>query len=139
EMSVITRSTVSMVLPQLEFDLDLDHDVDDLTQSCRGCESPLAHGRNRPLVQPMRESVQQFDVADRTVAAHDNLENHCTLDVGSPRLLGVAGLYFAKDSRGQNAASRTIRASARAAACSVADTRPIALPQAGPRPCAHAA
>jgi hypothetical protein len=57
EMSVMTRSTVSMVLPQLEFDLDLDHDVDRLTESCRRRESPLAHGRNRPL-RSTREGVR---------------------------------------------------------------------------------
>src|SRR4051812_49146716 len=93
ESTVTMSNTVSTVmtlfvkcLSQLEFHSHFDDDVHSLTQTVRRGPAPLAHCSHRAVVQPARQPVQQFHVADAAVTAYHDLQDHFAFYTAAPRI-----------------------------------------------------
>src|SRR5262245_16200877 len=87
----------NIMSPQRELDRDLDDHVDGRAQALSGKKSPLANGLKGPLVEAAAKSLQNANVANRSVTPHDDLENHFTGNPTLPRGLGVIGLHLAHE------------------------------------------
>src|SRR5688572_2927702 len=109
--------------PQRELHRHFDDDVDRLATPARRRELPLAHGSHRPLIETGAQALQDGDVADAAIAAHDDLEDHVTGNPAPSRIVGVIRLDLAEQPWRVDTAARTERSAAGAAARAVADTR----------------
>ena len=121
-------------LPDLELDSDFDDDVDGRALAARGGEAPLAHRLHRVIVEPSAKALHDLDVADRSIASDDDLENHVARDAALAGILRVVRLHFSEQPWRLKAAAGPIRTAAYAAARSRTDARPIASADARSRP-----
>src|SRR5512145_1592837 len=110
-----------MALPKPELNPHLHDDVDRRSLHAPGCESPLAHGIHRALVQSATQAADETHLADGAVSPHHDLELDFAFDVCAPCLVGVIGAHFAQQARWLHAAAGTERPPAVAAAGSFAD------------------
>ena len=77
------------------------------------------------------EALQNPDVADRSVAPHDDFEHDVAGDAALPCVLGVVGLHLAKQAGRLDPAAGPIRSAAGAAAGARADAAAVARAEAG--------
>ena len=75
------------------------------TITSTGCPSRVAgakrHCRTAAMARsfsPLGRPLTSFDVAHRSVAAHDDLQHDFAFEVPPARLFGVAGLHFSQES-----------------------------------------
>ena len=87
----------------------------------RGREAPLADRLHGALVETRPEPLQYCDVADASVAPHDDFQHDFADDIAPPRFFRVIRFHFAQKSRWLDAAAGTERTAARAAARSWPD------------------
>src|SRR5262249_9119279 len=118
--------------PLREFDRDFDDDVNGHTLPLRRRKAPLPHRLNRAIVQAATKSVDHPDVSNCTVAPDDNFKCYLACESALTRLFGVVRLDLVQEPRRLNAAARTVRSAAGAAAASRPDPSAVALAQAGP-------
>src|SRR5205823_822507 len=117
--------------PQLEFDRHFDHDVDGRAVTLGGREPPLAHRLRRTIVEAGAEALQHLDVADRSIAPDDDLQDYFPGEPATPRLLGVVGFHFAQNAWRRNPAAGPVRAAADPAARARTDSHAVSFADAG--------
>src|SRR3990170_1545100 len=120
---------ISSSSPELELDRDFDDHVDRRPEPPRRRKPPLTHRVRGALVEPAPKPLQDPNVADRSVAAHDDLEDDITGKASPAGLLCVIRFDFALHGRGRDPASRTIRTAPRATTGSCPYARAVAFTQ----------
>src|SRR5688500_15320478 len=98
-----------------------------------GATQPPPDGAHRALLGAATQPAHDANRTHRSVATHDDLEQHCALDSATTPLVGVRRLHFAHECRRLDAGARPVRATACAAARSV--TEAVALTLAESRAC----
>src|SRR5215467_13428117 len=82
---------------QPELHADFDDDVYWNAPTLGGREFPLADGGNRSFVEPKSEPLKQVDVADRSVAADNDLHDDFSCETAPPCVFGVVRFDFTND------------------------------------------
>ena len=100
---------LSPYLTQLEFHGDVDNDVNRDTVTFGRREFPLAHGFDGFLLESTAQRPAHLHVADRAIAAHDNLEHDVAFDRLTSRGIRVARTNFPDQRRWVDAGARLIR------------------------------
>src|SRR5262249_36067261 len=108
-------------------DRDFDEDVHRRAVPLRRRESPRAHRVDRPLIEDGAEPLQNPDVGDAPVAAHDDLEYDVAGNPAPPGVVGVIRLNLVQQRWRRDAGSRTERSASRTAAAAGPDSRARAL------------
>jgi hypothetical protein len=111
-------------LTQRKFHRHFDDHVHRRTAAARGVEAPLSNGGHRTLFQASTNPTQQSDVANRAVAAHDNLQDDITSDAAPPRFIRVFCFDLAHQTGRIDSASWPVRSAADTSAAAVADPGP---------------
>jgi hypothetical protein len=91
---------------------------------------PLSNGLDGSVIQPASQAVKELYVADRAVAAHDNLEDHVARDARATSFFCVLCLYLSQDPRRNDAGTRTKRSAASPATRTRTNARALALAEA---------
>src|SRR5207247_750627 len=101
---------------QLELDGDFNNHIDRDTVALRGRETPLPDGLHRLAVQAAAEALQDPDVADRAVAAHDDFKHDLAPQSLASRVLAVICADLFEQARWIDAAAGSIGSAASSAA-----------------------
>src|SRR5436309_2356058 len=99
----------------------------------RRAELPLPHRLHGAIVQSAAEPLQNLHVANRSVAAHDDLHHHLAAEPAAPRVFRIVRAHFAQQPRRIDSAPRTEWSAAGAASGSWSNTGPVALANARSR------
>jgi hypothetical protein len=93
----MVNNLTSTRLTQPELDDHFDRDIDRRSAVPAWLEAPLPDRLQGPFIQRGAETADDSRVADRAIAADNELDDHLALDRATPRLVRVVGLDLADD------------------------------------------